>query len=230
MTTSGTFTFNPSNGELVLSAYSRIGVRRPSILNEHMVDARNELNYMFSEWSNKQVNLWEVDLVSTVLVADQSSYAVDAKTVMILDAYITTTDASGINNDRVILPISRTEYASFPDKTTSAVPTVYWFDRVVSPTITLWQPPDDSTTYTLNYYRCVQMQDASLPSGETANIPYLWIDALVSGLSYRLARIWAPDLEDRRFADAERSWDIAATQNVENVPLYITPGVGSYYR
>ena len=76
----------------------------------------------------------------------------------------------------------------------------------------------------------MQIEDAALTSGQTPDIPYLWLDAMVAGLSYRLARIYAPALEMQRKADAKEAWDIAAEQNVENVPVKISPAIGRYFR
>lgn len=228
MTTSGTYTFNPSNGEIVLAAYARCKLRRTQLLLEHMMDARNECNLLLSEWSNLQVNLFKVDLVTQVLVPGIATYPVDPNTVMILDAYIQTGDDPPI--DRIIMPISRTEYASFTNKVTPGFPTVFWFDRLINPTITLWQPPDDQQIYTLKYYRCIQMMDAGVASGQTLDVPYRWLDAFVWGLAARLAQIYAPEEVDRLDAKAQRSWNIAATQDVENVPMSITPGMSGYWR
>jgi hypothetical protein len=74
------------------------------------------------------------------------------------------------------------------------------------------------------------LQDATLPNGLNVEIPYLWLDALTAGLAHRLARVYAPQLEQIRKADADEAWQIAATQNVENVPLYIAPAINGYYR
>jgi hypothetical protein len=193
-----------------------------------MADARIQLNLMFSSWSNLQPNLWEVDLVTVPLIQGTATYSVDAKTVMILDAYIRTGSGSSLN-DRLIFPVSRDEYASYPNKDVQAFPSVFWFNRQINPTITLWQVPDQTNTYTLRYYRVTQMQDANLSGGEAPDLPYRWLDAAVTGLAARLASIYAPDLEDRRRADAKDAWTIAATQDTENVGLFITPGIGGYY-
>ena len=88
MTSSGTFSFSPSNGELVLAAYERIHVRTPSIRQEHMLSARRELNFMFSSWSNKSPNLWEVLRTQATLTQGTASYDIPGKTIMILDASI----------------------------------------------------------------------------------------------------------------------------------------------
>lgn len=225
MTTTGTYAFNPTLGEIVLNAYARIGVRRTSILANHLADAKTEANLLQAEWNNKQVNLWTVDLVSTVLVAGTASYDVGDETVMILDAYIT---VNGI--DYVISPISRTEYSAIPDKTQQGRPTQFWFDRLENSTLYLWMVPDSNATYTLNYYRCKLIQDASLTNGTNLQITQLWLDAFAAGLAFRLARIYAPQLRDQLKLDYQEAWDVAASQNVENTPLYLTPGLEGYFR
>lgn len=225
MTTTGTTSFNPSLGEIVLNAYGRIGIRRASLLSGHLADARIEANLLQAEWNNKQVNLWKVGLVSVALVAGQASYDVDDNVVMILDAYITT---GGV--DYVISPISRTEYSAIPVKTQQGRPTQFWFDRLENELLYLWMVPDANSTYTLNYYCCRLIEDAALTGGTNVEIPQLWLDAFAAGLAYRLARIYAPEMRDARKAEYDEAWAIAATQNVENVPLSIVPGVTGYYR
>ena len=225
MTTSGTYQFNPALGEIVLYAYQNIGVRPTAVLQEHMESARMATNMMLARWANQGVNLWAVDLITTPLVAGQATYDVDPSTVMILDAYTT---AGG--PDRVIMPISRTEYASYPNKAQQGFPTSFWFDRLVSPTVTLWPVPDGSSATTLKYYRVRRIQDANLRNGEQVEIPYLWLEAFADGLAYRLARIWAPQMAVGLKQQADESYQIAAVQNVENTPTYISPMIGGYFR
>lgn len=226
MASSGTFAFAPSNAELLLQAFARAGVRRPAVTSEHMLNARMELNLLFSEWANKQVNLFDVVLTTQALTPGTASYSVAASTVMILDAYISPSGST--TTDRIILPISRSEYASYPDKVTNGTPSVYWFNRLVSPTITLWQPPEAADT--LKYYRVTQIEDANTASGETPGVPYRWYDALVAGLAHRLARIYGPTLEAAREKDAMAAWSLAAVQDVEDVPMSVQLGFSSYYR
>lgn len=236
MTTSGTYNFNPSVGEIVINAFARCGVRRTALLQEHMMDARFETNLMLSEWSNRGVNLWKVDQISIPLVQGVSTYSITdpntgstSNTVMVLDAYIAT--GSGQSEfDRVILPISRTEYSQTPNKNLQSPPTVFWFDRLINPTITVWPVPDQSNYYTLKFYRVIQVQDAELTDAQTMDIPYRWMDAACSGLAARLAGIYAPERQGALEAKAAQAYDIAATQDTENVPLYIMPGLSGYFR
>lgn len=228
MSTSNTFNFSLTNAEIVQSAYSLIQIRRTEVLAEHLIDARIQLNLLLSSWSNLQVNLFNVELVSVPLIANQTTYSVDPSIVMILDAYISFVNSS--ENDRLIFPISRTEYASYPNKDEAGTPSVFWYNRALAPTVTLWQVPNASSMFTLNYYAVTQNQDANLPAGETPAIPYRWLDAMVSGLAARLAKIYKPDLAAAMKVEAKEAWDIAATQDVENVELVIAPGVDSYYQ
>jgi len=227
--TSGTYTFNPSAGEIVLTAYARAQMRRTALTPEHMVDARNEMNFLLSEMSNQQVNLWTVELVEEPLLEGVATYDVDPTTVMILDAYISS-ETSGAVQDRVIMPISRTEYASYPNKDMEGFVTSFWFDRLINPTITLWPVPNADDTYTLKYYRCRQVQDAVLTNALNIEVPYRWLDCFAFGLAWRLALIHNPQMAEPMFKLYDRSWKIAATQDTENVPMYIYPALSHYSR
>lgn len=230
MATTGTYSFNPSLGEIVLYSYNLIGIRNTSLLQEHLEAARMSSNMLLSRWANQGVNLWAVDLVTVPLVTDQATYNVDPNTVTILDAYVQNDD-SGANIDRIILPISRTEYASYPNKEQQGFPTVFWFDRLLSPTVTLWPVPNtDNGPQYLKYYRVRQIQDTALTNGAQVEIPYLWLEAFAYGLAQRLATIWAPDKVALLKAMSDESYDIAARQNVETAQQYISPSLSGYWR
>jgi len=229
MTTSGTYAFNPSLGELTLYSFNLCGIRNTALLQEHMEAARMSSNLMLARWSNQGVNLWAVDLVTVALVAGQSTYSVDSNTVMILDAYLGITN-SGPEIDRIIMPISRTEYASYPNKSQQGFTTVYWFDRLLSPTITLWPVPDGNSAQVLKYYRVRQIQDSNFTSGQNVEIPYLWLEAFAYGLAARLAVIFAPDKVQILKPMADESYQIAADQNVEYAQQYISPQISGYFR
>lgn len=176
-------------------------------------------------WVNAGVTLWTVDQQTIPLVQGTATYTVPADTVMILDLYIVINNG----NNRLILPFSRTDYASLATPLQQGVPTSFWFDRVLAPTVTFWPVPDGNETSAV-YWRYRQIQDANVRQGGNAEIPYLFLDAFVAGLAHRLSRIYAPALEQQRKADADEAFLLASKQNVENAPLYITPGLSSFYR
>ena len=228
MTTSNTYTFAPSLGEITLYSYNLIGLRNTSLLAEHMEAARMAANMLLGRWSSQGVNLWTVDLKTIVLVQGQTTYTVPDNTVVMLDAYVTTgTGTSAIN--RLILPISRTEYASYPNPLQQGFPTTYWFDRLISPSVTLWPVPDGNEV-SFSYYRVQQIQDSNFTNGQQVEIPYYFLEAFVYGLAQRLAMVWAPDKVALLKPMADESYAIAAAQNIETAQQYISPMISSYFR
>lgn len=225
MATSNLYAFNPDLGSIFLEAFSRIGVKRTEITPQHIQDAKFAANYMQIAWANDGVLLWTVDLETVPLIQGTATYDVPANTVMVLDLYIN----NGTSN-RLILPFSRTDYASLGDPTSQGFPTSFWFNRTVAPTLTLWPVPDGNATYTMSYYRYRQVQDADPRQGGNAEVQFLWLDAYAAGMAHRLSRAYAPMLEDKRKVDYQEAYGLAAKQGVENVPLYISPGLSGYYR
>lgn len=238
MPSSGTYVFAPSNGEIVLAAYERVDVRSPAIRAEHMLTARRELNFMFSTWSNVGVNLWKLTRTQTTLTEGTATYNVDAATIMILDASIVLDFGQADENRRTVTPISYSEYASYSNQQTEGPPTTFFFNRLISPTVTFWPVPDGNGPYTFDYYSYTQIEDANLYSGETPDTPWRWNDALVTGLAARLAKVYPPQgapmadrlaFEAARDKDAKIAFDIAATQDTQNVSLKLSPSLGAYY-
>lgn len=230
MATSDTYAYNPSLGEIVLYAFNLCQIRSTSLVQEHMQSARQAANLLLADWSNETPNLWKVDLVTTTLVDGQATYPVDAKTVMILDAYVTIDSGLAPPVDRIITPVSRSEYATYPRKTQEGFTTVFWFDRLISPTITLWPVPDGTSAQYLKYYRVTQVQDANFTSGQQVDIPYRWLSAFADGMAVQLARLWAPALIPAIQPFADKSYQRAYDQDTENVPLYVSPMLGGYFR
>lgn len=228
MATSGTFNYAPSAGEIGLYSFNLCGIRSTALLQEHMESLRMAANMLQARWSAMGVNLWAVDLITVPLVQGTSTYSVPADTIVVLDTYVTI-DNGASNIDRYILPISRTEYASYPNKQQQGFPTTLWFDRLLSPTITLWPVPDGQEA-SFSYYRVRQIQDATLTSGAQPEIPYYFQEAYALGLAYRLAAIWAPDRAQGLKLLADEAYNIAAYQNEEVANVYVSPQVNSYFR
>ena len=227
MATSGTYNFNPSLGELTLYAFNLCGIRNTALLQEHMESARMASNLLLGRWSSQGVNLWCVDLQSIPLVAGTATYPVPANTVAMLDAYVVQNNGGAVIN-RLILPISRSEYASYPNPAQQGFPTTYWFDRLLSPQVTLWPVPDGSEV-SFNYYRVRQIQDSNFANGQQVEMPYYFMDAFAYGLAQRLAQIWAPDKVAMLKPLADEAYDIASRQNVETASQYISPIISSYF-
>ena len=236
MTSSGTYNWGLSNAEAVFAAFERVQIRMPELRQEHMATARRELNDLFVELSNRQVNLWKVQLNTVSLTAGIGTYTLPSNVVMVLDAYRSVNYGATNQTDIYTTPISRTEYATYAAKTTPGPPIVYWFDRTITPTVTFYPYPDPGGPYTWAYYAAIQIQDANLPGGETPDLPYRWLGVLVAGLALRLARCYPPSGIDPiafkadRQADYDKAWMYAAGQDTENVNFSLGVALDSYYR
>lgn len=227
--TSGTYNFSPTGGEFILNAFDRIQVRPTEIEQNQMQRAVMELNLALTRFNTMPgQNLWTIDLQSIPLIQGTATYSIPAETRMILSAFIRYSTTPQL--DRYMFPISRDEYAAISTKTTQGFPSQYWFDRLVSPTITFYLVPDGGYPYDFFYYRARQIQDATVINGQNLELPTRFFDAITADLAHRLARIYRPELEQMRKADRDEAWSIAAAEDTEWVPMYITPSLSGYYR
>ena len=221
---SNTYSFGPSIGSLALVAFSRCGIKRTEVLAEHMENSYMETNLMQSDWGADGITWWTVERLSQPLTQGVATYSVPANVLSVLDVYI----FNGTSN-RLITNFSRTDYASLANPTEQGFPTVVWYDRLLSPQLTLWPTPDGAATYTMYYYAYTQIQDAVAKQGGTAAIPFWWLDAFVADLAWRLSKHHAPALEAARKIDKEEAYAKACKQ-VEPSALWISPGLAGYYR
>jgi hypothetical protein len=228
MTTSGTTSFAPSLGELVIASYRRCGVHGPEITAQHMTDARMEANLLMADWAGDGINLWQVEEGALTLTQGTISYAMPTNIVFILDCYIGRGTAPQI--DRSIFPMSRSDYMSIANKSQQGQPTSFWFDRLLAPIIYLWPVADQDDTYTLYYNYMRQAYDSNLPAGVQPEVPWAYLDAFVWGMASRLSLIYAPDRADRLEARAMKAWQRALAVGTENTPVQIIPSMGSYFR
>lgn len=231
MTSTGTYGFSLTSGEVVLDAYERCEIMAPQLEQKHFFTARRQMNLMLSsEWSNRGVNLWRVELFSQLLTQGTPSYTLPARVIMILDAYRSTNQGTSTQTDIFITPISRDDYAAYPQKQTQGPPNQYYFDRQIIPPLTLYPVPDGNAVYYLNYYAFTQVQDSSLPSGSTPDLPVRWYDAVCAGLAWRVSRPFAPAKTKDLKVEYDEAWKLAATEDTQNVNIRVSPSIGSYYR
>lgn len=225
--TTKTYDFNPSAATILLNAYARLQIRPTELTEQHLFLGQQVENLVLVEMSNLQPNLWEVGVKSIPLQAGTATYSLPAETVMVLDVYIS---QGSPNVDRYINALSRTEYAAIPNKSQQGFPNQYWFDRLISPSITFYFVPDTNGPYIARYYAVRQTQDAQVLGDDTIEIPYRWLEAFTAGVAWKLSEIYRPEVEDKLFMRYQRALQIAMTQDTENVALMITPGMTGYWR
>lgn len=133
------------------------------------------------------------------------------------------------------LPMSqwnRDTYASLNAKTQQSRPsTSYFFEKKLTPTLTMWPVPNNDTDH-LMVYRHRQPQDVGTLLN-TLEIPQRWMDGFIWLLAARLcfelpnvdpatAQI-VVQMADKQVFEAEQS-------ESDGAPMYLTPGIGVYSR
>lgn len=236
---SGTYLFDPANAQLVLEAYDRIGMRPADLNRHHFISARMSLNLELQAWSNKGVALWEIttgtiNLANPVSGVGQAVYTLPSTLIMLTELWFTTVNGngSGLNSDRWMEPITRTQYAMLPNKLQPGQPTQYWYQRLTPTTQISVYPTAQAgaPNYLLNWFGLSQIQDAGIASGETPNIPYRAFDALSAGLTKRLAEKFKPDMYVAKKAIADEAWVEFTANDDEPGPLIVQPNIAAYAR
>lgn len=229
-TTSST-TFNLDLNELVEEAFERCGAELRS--GYDLRTARRSLNLLLLDWANRGINLWTIEQGQEVLVYNQDTYDLPVDTVDLLDHVIRT--GTGTNQtDITITRISGSVYSAIPNKNATGRPIQVWVNRqsgttnalnVVSyPQFIVWPKPDNSTTYTLVYWRLRRLQEAGTGiNGQ--DIPFRFLPCMVAGLAYMLS-MKLPGAEARvqiLKAEYDEQWAMAAEEDRDKSPVRFVP-------
>lgn len=223
MPTSGTATFNLDLQELIEEAGERCGYE---IRTGHdFKTARRSLNLMFADWANRGLNMWTFEEASVSLVAGTAAYTLPADTVDVMEAYIRT--GSGATQvDITVERLSVSDFAAIPNKTLDGRPIQMLVQReTAAPRVTFWPVPDDSTTYTFQYWRLRRIQDAG-DGVNTQDMPFRFLNAMVAGLAYYLA-MKVPGGMDRLAVLKEQYQDMmmaAMDEDREKADVRLVPG------
>ena len=223
-TYASTANFDLSIDDIAEEAYERCGLQIRS--GYDLQTARRSLNILLSEWANRGLNLWTIQLQEKTLPAnttsltgtnlfgsgaDDSQQIVDITDVVIRDSS---------NNDFAATSISRSTYFNFTTKTTSGRPTQYYFERTINPRLYLY--PQADTTYTLKYYALLRMKDAGEYTNN-AEIPFRFLPCMTAGLAYYIAMKKAPERIQLLKQVYEDEFQRAAAQDGERSSLFLTP-------
>jgi len=225
MTTSGTSSFNLDLTELVEEAFERAsGGERELRSGYDFRTARRSLNLMFAEWASRGLNMWTVEQGAINLVPGQAVYDLPENTVDLIEHSIRNGNSG--QTDLSLSRISVSTYATIPNKTAQGRPVQVYVDRQIVPRVTVWPVPDDSTPYTLIYWRLRRIEDAG-GGVNTQDIPFRFLPCLVAGLAYYIAQKipeGAPRLGPLK-QEYEEAWIIASTEDREKATLRLTPRI-----
>ena len=126
------------------------------------------------------------------------------------------------SEDVSVTRISRQEYLSIPKKTTQGRPTQIYVNRQITPTVTIWPTPENSTD-SIIYYRIKRMEDAD-SAVNNAEIPFRFLPCLVAGLAYYIALKRSPQRLQILKALYEEEFERASSQDIDHgIPLRLVP-------
>jgi hypothetical protein len=223
MATSGTTSFDLNIDDIIQEAYERCGVRTNS--GHDLKSARTSLNLLFSEWGNRGIHLWKVELDENALVSGQASYTVASDVSDVLEAFISSTAAASNNSetqDVALTKIDRSAYSALPNKYSTGTPSQYYVSRQTTPIIYLYQTPDLNTYTTLKYYVIKRIEDAGAYTNQ-ADVAYRFLPCMCAGLAYYLAMKIRPELVQQNKLIYEDELKRALEEDGQRTSVYISP-------
>lgn len=225
MTTSGVTTFDPDLNELVEEAFERCGAELRT--GYDLRTARRSLNLLFADWANRGVNLWTVANNTINLTQGTNTYPLPADTVDLLE-HVIRTGAGNVSTqvDLTITRISVSTYSSIPNKLQQARPIQVWVNRQAPiPQITVWPTPDQTGVYQFVYWYLRRIQDAGAGGTYTQDVPFRFLNALVSGLAYYLSMKLPGAMERMPMLKAQydQDWDLASTEDRDKSAIRLVP-------
>jgi len=219
MATSGTKTFQLTIADTIEEAYELAGLELRTGYDAET--ARRSLNIMFADWSNRGVNLWTIEQVTTNLTAGTNSYTLNSYDIDIVSAVIRQIDGS-TTTDLQLTRIGRTEYLNIPDKSSTGRPNQLFLDRQTTPVVKLWPTPDSAYTYRLVANTIQRIDDASA-SAQDPEIPSRFMPCMASGLAYYIALKRNPEKAAILKTQYEQDFKLAADEDRNRTSLHFVP-------
>lgn len=220
MATSGSRDFDLDVADIIEEAYERCGLEVRTGYDAKT--ARRSLNIMFSEWANRGVNLWTVKQATLTLISGTATYnSANGLASPMNDILEIALRRAG--TDYEIDRISRGEYLNVPNKSTTGRPSQFYFNRQVSPELTLWPTPENSTDQ-LVYYYITRIEDADT-SQNTTDVPYRFLPCMIAGLAYYISMKKAPERIQLLKAVYEEEFQRAADEDEDRVSLKLQPDI-----
>lgn len=243
-TSSQLYNFTLYNSSVIIEAFERIKIRPPELTTHHFLSARTSINLELVSWENAGFNFWKLTSGTLTLQANVPTYTLPTNLVTVEEVYYTQVNGLGVgvNSDRIMIPMTRTEYAELVNKLQQGIPTRYWAQMTFPQQITLWEVPaagQVAPTFVVSWYGLQQMQDAAnLGSNETPDAPRRAWDCLCARMAVRLCEKFGPPdpqahaaMMTEKRSNAKEAWELMQRRDQEqgNVMTY-HPRVGVYGR
>ena len=125
------------------------------------------------------------------------------------------------DSDISITRVSRDEYLAIANKTTTGRPVQFYVNRQITPVVTVWPVPENSTDQFI-YDRLVRIDDADA-SVDTMEIPFRFYPCLAAGLAYYISLKRAPERIQILKGLYEEEFTRAAEEDRDKASLNLVP-------
>lgn len=143
--------------------------------------------------------------------------------------------SSDIQNKILMARMNRDDFTALPNDFNRGRPLQFWLDRdTPQPILRVWPSPGEVSFYDqVITYVHRQVQDVGRDLTLTLDIPPRWLEAIVSGLSVKVALESdkvdpgiIPSLEERH----QKALGIAESEEVDKSPMVLRPNISHYTR
>ena len=131
------------------------------------------------------------------------------------------------NTDYSVPRVSRDDYLTIPNKTTTGRVDQFFLNRLITPELKVWPVPDNNTDIII-FNRLTRVQDADTYTN-TFEVPFRFYPCLAAGLAYYLSIKRAPDRTQLLKTIYDEEFDRAAVEDRDRASFTIQPGL-SYSR
>lgn len=177
-----------SVAQAIEDAFERINFDPTALTARHLQSARRSIRLMLDDWNNDSVDFWKVQSgVQVPLTSGQAYFTPVTGCIDILriacrrDQY-----------DTPMLIIGADDWFAIPDKLNDwGMPTRLWNERLVASQIGHIWPYSENSTDILVYDAMVRFNDSTYLPGDI-DVPPLWNEAFVAGLTAKMAEKFAP--------------------------------------
>ena len=176
----------PDMPEIFEEAFERAGLEMRT--GYDLKTARRSLNLLTLEWQNRGLNLFTIEAGTLAVTAGTATYTLPTDTIDIIEHQIRT--GTGTNQiDTSLERVSVATYAQQTNKNTQGRPTQIYVQRLPTETkVTLWPVPDNTTAYTISYFRLKGIDGLSSGVGAAiSSVPPRFVPCLVAGMAYYIA-------------------------------------------
>ncbi len=228
MAVSGSKDFELDVADYIEEAFERCGLELRTAYD--LRTARRSLNLLLAEWANRGLNQWTIQEKTIAMVEGTTSYNVDSSVstaaIDVLDAFVRQT-VNSENSDIQMTRLSRSEYSAVPNKSTQGQPLQFFVDKQISPTISVYPTPDETSKYTIHLNVLTRMDDVDAATN-TLQMPFRFYPCLAAGLAYYISIKKNPERTGLLKQIYEEEFQRALDADEDRASFRITPDISNY--